>query len=115
LLEQFDAASENLTNIINSHKLNKENFVNDFFTNLLIWGSYKEKNKITTERIKALANVSKKFSYLIKKLQKILNKQSKYYLSPTNHQKILKILDYLHVIEGHFRRIIMKKRSKLYK
>ncbi len=50
VFEKFDAAGETLLTLNKISKYKRKTFINNFFINLLIWGSYKIGNLYATDK-----------------------------------------------------------------
>ena len=113
IFEKFDAGGETLlslySNKINNNKkrnitlLNKEEILNNFLTNLFSWGSYKIGKEYATELLVAYKAVQKKFSYVNRRISKILSDPKKYTINDNNISLALKnTLENFEKIEGFF-------------
>jgi hypothetical protein len=77
MFEKFDAGGETLLSLY-KQKDSRKNILNNFFVNLLTWGSYKIGNNYATDLIVAYNAIVKKFPFVNQKITKILNDQEKY-------------------------------------
>ena len=80
LFEKFDAGGETLLSLYKTND-SRKNILNNFFVNLLAWGSYKIGGKYATDLIVAYNAIVKKFPYVNKRIEKILNNPQKYVIS----------------------------------
>ena len=77
MFEKFDAGGETLLSLYNQNDTRK-NILNNFFVNLLAWGSYKIGNNYATDLIVAYNAIVKKFPFVNQKIKKILSESEKY-------------------------------------
>ena len=77
MFEKFDAGGETLLSLY-KEKDSRKNILNNFFVNLLAWGSYKIGNNYATDLIVAYNAIVKKFPFVNQKIKKILNEPEKY-------------------------------------
>jgi hypothetical protein len=77
IFEKFDAGGETLLSLY-KEKDSRKNILNNFFVNLLAWGSYKIGNNYATDLIVAYNAIVKKFPFVTQKIKKILNEPEKY-------------------------------------
>ena len=80
LFEKFDAGGETLLSLYKTND-NRKNILNNFFVNLLAWGSYRVGGKYATDLLVAYNAIVKKFPYVNKRIEKILNNPEKYVIS----------------------------------
>lgn len=102
LFEKFDAGGETLLTLYKTNN-NRKKILNNFFVNLLSWGSYKVGKNYASDLVVAYKAVVKKFPYVNGRIQKILDNPEKYTISDGVLSSSLKtVLDSLLKIEKFF-------------
>ena len=80
IFEKFDAGGETLLSLYKTND-SRKNILNNFFVNLLAWGSYKIGKNYATDLIVAYNAIVKKFPYATKRITKILGNPEKYVIN----------------------------------
>ena len=78
--EKFDAGGETLLSLYKTND-SRKNILNNFFVNLLTWGSYKVGNEYAIDLLVAYNAIVKKFPYATKRIAKILGNPEKYVIN----------------------------------
>ena len=109
LFEKFDAGGETLLDL---DMKNKKLYINNFFINMLTWGSFKIGQVYATDKLIAFRAISKKFSYLNLKISKIISNPSKYSISdPLLSSSLKSLLKALFKIEKFFNQLLFESIS----
>ena len=109
LFEKFDAGGETLLDL---DMKNKKLYINNFFINMLTWGSFKIGQVYATDKLIAFRAISKKFSYLNLKISKIISNPSKYSISdPLFSSSLKSLLKALFKIEKFFNQLLFESIS----
>ena len=107
LFEKFDAGGETLLSLGNKQK---KEFINNFFINMLTWGSFKIGQVYATDKLIAFRAISKKFSYLNIKISKIIQNPSKYIINdPLLSSSLKSLLHALMKIETFFNNLLFDR------
>jgi hypothetical protein len=112
LFEKFDAGGETLLSLYKTND-NRKNILNNFFVNLLAWGSYRVGGKYATDLLVAYNAIVKKFPYVNKRIEKILNNPEKYVISDGILTSSLKtVLECLTKIQKFYEDNFLSKKNK---
>jgi len=112
LFEKFDAGGETLLSLYKTND-SRKNILNNFFVNLLAWGSYKIGGKYATDLLVAYNAIVKKFPYANKRIEKILNNPEKYPISDGVLTSSLKtVLDCLIKIQKFYEDNFLSNKNK---
>lgn len=113
IFEKFDAGGETLLSLIKT-KDSRKNILNNFFVNLLAWGSYKLGDKYATNLIVAYNAIVKKFPYANKRIEKILNNPEKYVINDGVFSSSLKtVLECLTKIQNFYEKNFLNKNKNI--
>ena len=85
IFDKFDAGGETLLSLYKDYETNdsKKNILNNFFVNLLAWGSYKIGNNYASGLYVAYNAIVKKFPYVNSRIEKIIKNPNKYKINDT--------------------------------
>lgn len=112
IFERFDAGGETLVTLYKTNDTRK-NILNNFFVNLLAWGSYRVGNKYANNLIVAYNGIVKKFSYVNQKIEKILRNPQKYIINDGVFSSSLKtVLDCLTKIQKFYEKNFLNHKDK---
>ena len=112
IFQKFDAGGETLLSLYKTNE-NRKNILNDFFVNLLAWGSYKIGKEYATDLIIAYSAIIKKFPYVIKRFGKILGNPKKYVINDGVFTSSLKtVLDSLNRIQKFYEKNFLNHKNK---
>ena len=102
IFEKFDAGGETLLSLYKTND-SRKNILNNFFVNLLAWGSYKIGKKYVTELFVAYNAIIKKFPYFNNRIIKILGNPEKYVINDGVFTSSLKtVLECLTKIQKYY-------------
>ena len=111
LLLKFDSGGETLLNLIQC-KSSKEKklFLNNFFINMLTWGSFKIGQVYATDKLIAFRAISKKFAFINTRISKVIENPQKYILNDNDLVSSLKsLLTALIKIDSFFSFLLFEK------
>ena len=112
IFEKFDAGGETLLSLY-KQKDTRKNILNNFFVNLLAWGSYKIGNNYATDLIVAYNAIVKKFPFVNQKIKKILNEPEKYIIQDEALTNSLKtVLECLTKIQKFYEDNFLSNKTK---
>ena len=110
--EKFDAGGETLLSLYKTND-SRKNILNNFFVNLLAWGSYKIGKDYATDLIVAYNAIIKKFPYVNKRIGKILGNPEKYIIKDGVLTSSLKtVLDCLTKIQKFYENNFLNHKNK---
>ena len=111
LFQKFDSGGETLLSLNkckNSHE--KKIYLNNFFINMLTWGSFKIGQVYATDRLIAYRAISKKFSFLNTRISKVIENPKKYIINDILLTSSLKsLLTSLIKIDSFFSFLLFEK------
>ena len=111
LFQKFDSGGETLLSL-NKCKNSKEKkiYLNNFFINMLTWGSFKIGQVYATDRLIAYRAISKKFSFLNTRISKVIENPKKYIINDLLLTSSLKsLLTALIKIDSFFSFLLFEK------
>ena len=112
IFEKFDAGGETLLSLFKTND-NRKNILNNFFVNLLAWGSCKVGEKYATDLIIAYNAIVKKFPYANKRIEKILGNPEKYVINDGVLTSSLKtVLECLKKIQNFYEQNFLTRNNK---
>ena len=112
IFEKFDAGGETLLSLYKT-KDSRKNILNNFFVNLLAWGSYKVGKKYTTDLFIAYNAIVKKFPYANKRIEKILGNPEKFVINDGVLTSSLKtVLECLTKIQNFYEQNFLTRKNK---
>jgi hypothetical protein len=112
IFEKFDAGGETLLSLYKTNDTRK-NILNNFFVNLLAWGSYKIGNNYATDLMVAYNAIIKKFPYANKRIEKILGNPEKYVINDGTFTSSLKtVLECLTKIQNFYEQNFLTRNNK---
>ena len=112
IFEKFDAGGETLLSLYKTNDTRK-NILNNFFVNLLAWGSYKIGNNYATDLMVAYNAIIKKFPYANKRIEKILGNPEKYVINDGTLTSSLKtVLECLTKIQNFYEQNFLTRNNK---
>ena len=112
IFEKFDAGGETLLTLYKTNE-NRKKILNDYFVNLLAWGSYKIGEKYATNLLVAYNAIIKKFPYANKRFEKILGNPKKYVINDGILTSSLKtVLDCLKKIQKFYEKNFLSHKNK---
>ena len=112
LFEKFDAGGETLISLFKTND-SRKNILNNFFVNLLVWGSYKLGKNYATDLIVAYNAIVKKFIHVNNRIQKILGNPEKYVINDRVFSSSLKtVLDCLTKIQKFYEQNFLNHKNK---
>jgi hypothetical protein len=113
IFEKFDAGGETLLSLYKTND-SRKNILNNFFVNLLAWGSYKLGNKYATNLFVAYNAIVKKFPYANKRIEKILKNPEKYVINDGVFSSSLKtVLECLTKIQNFYEKNFLNKNKNI--
>ena len=112
IFEKFDAGGETLLSLFKTND-NRKNILNNFFVNLLAWGSCTVGGKYATDLIVAYNAIVKKFPYANKRIEKILGNPEKYVINDGVLTSSLKtVLECLKKIQNFYEQNFLTRNNK---
>ena len=82
LFQKFDSGGETLLSLKKcKNSQEKKLYLNNFFINMLTWGSFKIGQVYATDRLIAYRAISKKFSFLNTRISKVIENPQKYIIN----------------------------------
>ena len=112
IFEKFDAGGETLLSLFKTND-NRKNILNNFFVNLLAWGSCKVGGQYATDLIIAYNAIVKKFPYANKRIEKILGNPEKYVINDGVLTSSLKtVLECLKKIQNFYEQNFLTRNNK---
>ena len=110
--EKFDAGGETLISLFKTND-SRKNILNNFFVNLLAWGSYKIGNSYASGLYVAYNAIVKKFPYVNNRIENILKNKEKYALNDETLINSLKtVLDCLKKIQEFYEENFLSQNNK---
>ena len=110
--EKFDAGGETLISLFKTND-SRKNILNNFFVNLLAWGSYKIGNSYASGLYVAYNAIVKKFPYVNNRIENILKNKEKYTFNDETLINSLKtVLDCLKKIQEFYEENFLSQNNK---
>lgn len=111
--DRFDACGITLTSLHDVNERLRKEWINNFFINMLVWGSYKIGNIYATDKLIAYRSIAKKFSDMNGKITKILDNPTKYVIDDALLSSSLKsLLSAFVKIDAYFNDVIFDKENE---
>lgn len=111
--DRFDACGITLTSLHDVNERLRKEWINNFFINMLVWGSYKIGNIYATDKLIAYRSIAKKFSDMNGKITKILENPAKYIIDDALLSSSLKsLLSAFVKIDAYFNDVIFDKENE---
>ena len=111
--DRFDACGITLTALHDVNERLRKEWINNFFINMLVWGSYKIGNIYATDKLIAYRSIAKKFSDMNGKITKILENPAKYIIDDALLSSSLKsLLSAFVKIDAYFNDVIFDKENE---
>ena len=111
--DRFDACGITLTALHDVNERLRKEWINNFFINMLVWGSYKIGNIYATDKLIVYRSIAKKFSDMNGKITKILENPAKYIIDDALLSSSLKsLLSAFVKIDAYFNDVIFDKENE---
>ena len=111
--DRFDACGITLTSLQEVNEKVRKKWINSFFINMLVWGSYKIGSIYATDKLIAYRSIAKKFGDMNGKITKILDNPNKYVIDDALLSSSLKsLLSAFVKIDSYFNDVMFDKENE---